>query len=148
MPVIVVDLAFGQIRTARQQWLCPVQCLNLTLLVDTQDETFFGGLHVEADNIPDLLRKLRITTELEGFDPMRLKSVSIPDPIHGCVTHALRRCHCPSAPLRCRCRFRSQRCLYDLRFFLRRDRLTTATSGASSRIPSSPCSRYRSRHFM
>ena len=69
-------------RSPLLQWeagLCPVQRLDLTLLVEGEDDGPFGRGNVEAYHVADLLDEARISGKLEVSDPMRFQPVSGPD---------------------------------------------------------------------
>jgi hypothetical protein len=45
-------------------------------------------VHVETDDILDLLSESRIVGRFEGADPVRLKTVRLPDALHGAQADA------------------------------------------------------------
>ncbi len=62
--------------THRQERLRPIQRLDAGLLVDAQDPGVFWRIHVEPDNVADLLDEHRIFRKFErvsqpGFEPER-----------------------------------------------------------------------------
>jgi hypothetical protein len=66
-------------RLHRQPRLSSIECLNLALLVEREDEGVRRWIDIESDHIPELLSEFRIARELEGFDPMRGEMMSTPD---------------------------------------------------------------------
>jgi hypothetical protein len=62
----------------RQARLRAVERLDLALLVDRDDHHVLGRVHVEADDVLDLLGELRIVGALEGANAMRLQPVRLP----------------------------------------------------------------------
>ena len=82
-----------------QPRLGAVQGLNLRLLVDTQDQRFLGGIQIKSDHIGELFHKTLVVGHLEGFDPVRLKSVGIPNPSHGHVAYPELSSQRSSAPM-------------------------------------------------
>ena len=56
----------------RQARLRAVERLDLTLLVDRDDHRALGRVHLEADNVFDLLGELGIVGALEGANAVRL----------------------------------------------------------------------------
>ena len=75
----VCSHGFGarQAGAQRQNGLRPVQCLNLGLLVDAQDDGIGRRIHVETDDVVDLVLGVGISAELERLDPMRLEVVRL-----------------------------------------------------------------------
>lgn len=76
---IVVRATLDLAGTHRQQRPCPVQRLNLGLLIHTQHQRFVRWIQVQTDDIPDLLDEERILGEFEGLGPMRLEPEGAPD---------------------------------------------------------------------
>src|SRR5258708_22817161 len=66
----------------RQTRLSTIKRLNLTLLVDRQDNGVVGRIDVEADDLVQFGGKLRIVGHLELAHPVRLEAVSTPYPLH------------------------------------------------------------------
>ena len=62
-----------------QTRLSPVQGLDLTFLVDTQNQGLVGRIQIEPHNIDEFLQEMLVAAELEGFDQMRLEIVLLPD---------------------------------------------------------------------
>jgi len=85
IPTIVVRLAGRQSRPQRQDRLRAVQSLYLGLLVHTQNNGVGRGIQVEPHHVVDLLLGLRVGTELERLDAMRLQVMSPPDSMNGAV---------------------------------------------------------------
>ena len=61
----------------RQARLRAVEPLDLALLVDRDDHRVLGRVHVEADDVLDLLGELRIAGALEGANAVRLQPVRL-----------------------------------------------------------------------
>src|ERR1700724_3614850 len=70
-------------RLQRQARLGPIESLNLALLVDGDDHGVSWGVHVETDNVLDLLGEFRIVGALEGAKPMRLQAIGLPQTLDG-----------------------------------------------------------------
>jgi len=83
MTDVVVAQAFKIAESHRQPGLCPVQGLDLALLVHTEHHRVFRGIQVEPDNVPHLLDEERIGRELEVLLPVRLDAEGVPDPLNG-----------------------------------------------------------------
>ena len=66
VPRVVVGLPGRQPRAQGQDRLGPIEGLNLTLLVDAQDQRLRGWIHVEADHIPQLPDEVRVPAQLES----------------------------------------------------------------------------------
>jgi hypothetical protein len=56
--------------------------LHLTFLVAAQNQCVLRRRHVEADDVFELLDKLRIARHLEGLDQVRLESIGLPNLEH------------------------------------------------------------------
>ena len=65
-------------RFQRQARLGPIESLNLALLVDGDDHGVSWRVHVETDDVLDLLGEFRIVGALEGAKPMRLQANGLP----------------------------------------------------------------------
>lgn len=66
----------------RQAGLGSVECLNLALLVERQDNRVGGRRDIKADDVTELLDKLRIIGKLELPHAMRPQAVATPDPVN------------------------------------------------------------------
>ena len=73
-----------------QAGLGAVERLDLRFLVDRDDDGMDGRVHVEADDIFDLFSEGRVGGRLEGADPVGLKTVRLPDALHGAQADACR----------------------------------------------------------
>jgi len=82
MTLVVVGHGAGASLLHWQPRLGAVERLNLALLIDRQDNGVVGRVDVEADNIVQLGRKLRIGGQLELAHPVRLETMSTPYPLH------------------------------------------------------------------
>jgi hypothetical protein len=65
MPFIVVRLPGRHAGSERQDRLRPIQRLYLTLLVNTENDRMLRRIHVQSDDVPYLLDKLRVFGEFE-----------------------------------------------------------------------------------
>src|SRR6516162_1849948 len=72
----------------RQARLRAVERLDLALLVDRDDHRVLGRVHVETDDVLDLLGELRIIGALEGANAVRLQPMRHPQALHGAQAHA------------------------------------------------------------
>lgn len=66
----------------RQAGLCTLERLDMALLVDGDHDGVSRRVHIEADDILDLLGKLWIGRPLEGSDAMRLEAMLLPEALH------------------------------------------------------------------
>ena len=96
---IVVAAPFDLAGSHGQQRLGPVQCLDLTLLIDAQDHCFFGWMQVETNDVGDLVHEVGIRAELEAAGAMGLQTVILPDSKHGAVADAEPRPEQARAPM-------------------------------------------------
>ncbi len=78
----------------------PVERLNLRLFVHRQYERAIRRVHIETDNIPDLLEKQRILRKLERLDSVGLKCKGAPDPADRALREARAFRHRARAPVR------------------------------------------------
>jgi hypothetical protein len=79
MALVVVRHGRTPATLHRQSRLRAVERLDLAVLVHGRHEGVLGWVHVETDDVADLLEELRVVGELEGFDPARLQAVLPPD---------------------------------------------------------------------
>jgi hypothetical protein len=71
-----------------QTGLGAVECLNLGFFVDRQHHGMRRRVHVEADDVFDLLGESWVIGPLEGPDAMRLEAVCLPDALDGAQRQA------------------------------------------------------------
>jgi len=80
---IVVGHGATFARLERQARLGAVEGLDLALFVDRQDDRVSRRVHVQADNVFDLVSEGGVGGALEGADAVRLKAVGVPDALNG-----------------------------------------------------------------
>ncbi len=80
-------------RLQRQARLGPIESLNLALLVDGDDHGVSWRVHIETDDVLDLLGEFRIVGALEGAKPMRLQAIGLPQTLDGAQRDADRLGH-------------------------------------------------------
>ena len=97
----------------RKARLGAIEGLDLTFLVDAQDQGLVRRIEVEADHIVELLDKVLVPAELEGPDEMGLEVVSLPDTPNRGLAETLCLSHAPRAPVGRGGRGRVQRGLDD-----------------------------------
>src|SRR5260221_2174167 len=73
-----------------QAGLGAVERLDLRFLVDRDDDGMGGRVHVEADDIFDLFSEGWVGGRLESAEPVGLKTVRLPDALHGAQADAWR----------------------------------------------------------
>ena len=83
MAFVVVGHGSGTTLLHRQTGLGAVKRLDLALLIDREDDGMGGRIDIEADDVAQLVDKLRVGGELELFHPVRLKAVRTPDALDG-----------------------------------------------------------------
>ena len=81
MPFVVVSDSLNISQAHRQQWLSPVQGLDLTLFVDTQYDRILRRAQIEADNVTDFFHKERVGRQLEVPLAMGLQAKRLPDAV-------------------------------------------------------------------
>jgi hypothetical protein len=79
VPLVVMSHRTAPAGFDRQTGLGAVERLNLGFFVDRQHHGMRGRVHVEADDVFDLLGESRIIGPFEGADAMWLKAVRFPD---------------------------------------------------------------------
>ena len=82
VPDVVVRHSGGEAWADRQDRLCSIQRLNLRFLINAKHQGLFRRIQIEPDDVSHLAIKVRVRAELEGFYPMRLESMLLPDPVH------------------------------------------------------------------
>ena len=82
VPPGVVRPRLGMARCHGQGRLRPSACLDLRFLVHREDDGMVGRVDVEADDVADLDRELRVARDLEGLDLMRPEAVTEEDVAH------------------------------------------------------------------
>jgi Transposase len=76
---VIMGHADGQPGPHRQRRLGAVKRLNLRLFVHAQHQRALRRVQIEPDDIGQLGVELRVAAELEGFDPVRLEPILLPD---------------------------------------------------------------------
>ena len=84
----------------RQARLRAVERLDLAFLVDRDDQRVLGRVHVEADDVLDLLGELGIVGALKGANAVRLQSMRLPQALHGAQADADGFGHGAAGPMR------------------------------------------------
>src|SRR5471030_2502316 len=102
MAFVIVRTALGYAGGQRQNWLSPVQCLNMALLVHKQHNGLGRRIEIQTDDVTRLGNELRIGRQLEGFLTMRLQAKRAPDPTHRRLRQTTFTRHGARAPM---CRF-------------------------------------------
>src|SRR6266853_2822710 len=87
VPHVIMCSALGLPRTHRQQRRRPIQCLNLTLFIDRQEQRASGWIEIQPDDVAHFVDEQRIFRELERIDPMRLQRKRLPDSSDGRLAH-------------------------------------------------------------
>ena len=88
MTDVVVALSLGHARPHREHRLRAIERLHLGLLVEAEDDRAFGGIHVEADDVDQLLLEVGIVRDLEALGPPRAQLVISPDASDGVLADA------------------------------------------------------------
>ena len=65
----------------RETRLCPVERLDLRLLIGAQDQGVLGRIQIQPHDVEQLLFEPRVFAQLEGVNQVRLQTVSFPDPL-------------------------------------------------------------------
>src|SRR5215467_16401352 len=99
MPFIIVRLPCWQAGPQGKNRLRSIQRLNLTFLIQAEDDRLIGWVHIEPNNVAHLASKFWIVTKLEGLHSMGLQFVLLPNPLHGRRANLLARRHGPHTPM-------------------------------------------------
>jgi len=100
MPHVAVRATFGYVRHHREDWLLLIECLDLALLIDTEDEGSVGRGKVKADDIAHFVDEPRIVRQLERLATVRLQAERHPHPADRGVGKASFRRHRADRPVR------------------------------------------------
>lgn len=153
VPFVIVGHSGRNSRPHWQDRLGAVQRLDLRLLVHAQNQRFFRRIQVQPHRVGHLARELRIATEFEGFNPMRLQTPLLPDAMNRAATHPELFRQRPYAPVRGSPR-RPHRRGDDPRLIGRRDRRRAArplrrlkTAEPLAPIPIAPPANADDRHL-
>src|ERR1700690_288657 len=73
----------GAARLYRQTGLGAVERLDLAFFIDREDYSMGGRIDIEADDVAQLVDKMRVGGELELLNPVRLKAVRTPNALDG-----------------------------------------------------------------
>ena len=106
---VVVGHRPGAARLHRQTRLGAVERLDLALLIDREDDGMGGRIDVEADDVLELLGKLRVVRQLERADAVRRELVGLQDALHRTQAHPRRLRQHPAGPVGCFSRRRPER---------------------------------------
>src|SRR5579863_2396080 len=99
MALVVMAPALGNAGHDRQDRLRSVKRLDLTLLINAQEERSLGWVHVEPHDVSDLLHEQRVLGKLPVLDSVGLKAKGPPDARdRGLREPGLLR-HCPRGPV-------------------------------------------------
>ena len=82
-----------------QTWLGSVEGLDLGFLINAQDESMIGRVHVEAHHILNLLYKMLVIAQLEGPRQMGLQPMGFPDPVDQRMVNSKLFSETPRAPM-------------------------------------------------
>src|SRR5438046_2950385 len=88
------------LRQEAEAGLGAVESLDLAFLVDRDDDGMSGRVHIEADDIFDLVGEGRVVGFLEAADPVGLETVGLPDALHGAQADTDRLVNHASGPMR------------------------------------------------
>ena len=99
MPNVVMRAPLRLAWPHGQQRPGAVQCLDLGLLVHTQDQRSIRRVEVQAHNITDFFDKERVRRQLEGIRPMGLQSEGPPYAVDGAMAQARASGHRARAPV-------------------------------------------------
>ena len=81
-----------------QTGLGAFQRLTLAFLIAAEHQRPLGRVQIQADDIPELRRKLRILGQLEGSHPVRFQIVGLPELLHPALGQAGVASHAAHAP--------------------------------------------------
>ena len=68
-----------------QSRLGTVECLDLALFVDAENQGLVGGIEIEPDHVLHLGSEVLVARDLESVDQVRLEPMRMPDPLNAAV---------------------------------------------------------------
>ena len=98
MALVVMGHGGALARFERQPGLTAVEGLDLALLIDRQHDRVGRRVHVQPDDVAQLVGERRIAGALEGSNAVGLQAVRPPDPLHRAEPDTDRP---PAAPMGC-----------------------------------------------
>ena len=81
--LVIVTAALGLSGPHRQQRLRPIQRLNLRFLIDAQHQCAVRRIHVQSNDVANLINEQRIFGKFERLAAMRLQGERSPDATDG-----------------------------------------------------------------
>jgi len=99
IPDVVVGPPFGLANVHGQDRLGPLERLDLRLLVEGEHHRVVRRIHIQADDIPNLVDELGVGRHLERLRDVRFEPERPPDAADHRVTHPGLRGHRPRAPV-------------------------------------------------
>jgi len=126
---VIVSQRFASSFLERKPWLSAIQGLDLTLFIAGQYHGVFRRVEIEANDVLELLLKMLVVGELEGFYPVRFDPVCSPYPAHARWANSNPTGHGCPAPMGSSLRLFFQRQADDSRFGRGRKRRNAAWSG-------------------
>jgi len=100
VPFVVVSHPRRHARTQGKYRLRPVERLDLGLLVDAEDQRFFGRIKIERNDVGEFGVEIWVGAELEVINPMRLQATPAPHLVHARRWQAEVLGQFPHAPMR------------------------------------------------
>ena len=100
LPHVVVRHGAAAALLHRQARLGAIECLDLALFIDRENDSMRRRIHVETDDVSQLVGELRVVGQLEQTCPVRLQAMSAPDALHRTDADALTPGHCGGRPVR------------------------------------------------
>lgn len=80
--LVVMGASFDLSGSHRQRWLSAIQRLDAGLLIHAEHHRVLRRVHVDANDVADLVHELRIRRQLEPVGQPRLETERLPDPTH------------------------------------------------------------------
>ena len=99
--LVVVGHGPGAALLHRQTGLGAVERLDLALLIHREHDGVGGRIDIKADDVPELVGKLRVVRQLECPDAVRRKLVSLQDALHRAQADPGRLGQFPAGPVGC-----------------------------------------------
>jgi len=99
VPFVIVSVALNLSWPQLSFWLSTIQSLDLRFLVNRQNQGVIGRVQIQTNHIKNLLGKVWIVADFEGFQTVRLQLRSPPNLLYLPAGDAGMFCHQSKTPM-------------------------------------------------